>query len=377
MKSWVPFTAARAGGRTFHERAASEKEKQFGSHMSSEDFIGDRPESIADLESSEQGLREKIDALFSQPMDPAILERVNREREDLEMLSRKAVTELSGDEALRLIWNQPNQPLGYTDAPQHFELWWKSIDPATQKEVNFAAEDFEDLTDYQYKCLTSSGGSVMNATKGTLGVRGLYAQMHASMPKITEERFASLWIDAVRRRTILKRGRQRSVVKSFIDDYVDRTRQVLFSTFGIAGNRATSEQKRDRHFSKCRYQGMTSVEIAREWNRDHRRSNHGVTPAGVAKAVRRYRKKREPVIWQLRIWIYQANFPKLTARTCPGCEGNGEIYQTAAWSSWHKRRLDRQDFGSVPQDDPQPPCPPPKRCELCGGTGIRRADQKQ
>jgi hypothetical protein len=342
--------------------------------MSSEVLISDRSESNTDLESSKQWLSQEIDSLFRQPTDPAILERIRSEHHELERLSEKTLTELSGEEALRLI---SGQQLSDSEAPQLFDRWWKSIDLATQKEVNVAAEDFEDLTDYQRKCFTSSGGLVMNAAKETFGLRTLWAQLQAGMPKITEEQFTGLWIDAVRRRKVLKRGCERFIVKSFIDDYVGTTREVLNSTFGIAANRPTSDQNRDRYFSKRSYQGLTSGAIAREWNRDRRRSNHGVTPAAVAKAVTRYRNKREPVMWLLRLWIYRGNFPKLTSRTCPCCEGKGEIYFVDDWYAWYQRRLDRQDWRFVPEDDPEPPYPPPKRCELCDGTGIRSLDKER
>jgi len=286
--------------------------------------------------------------------------------------SQEAVTELSGEEAFRLI---SGQRLTYADAPQYFERWWNSIDSATQQEINATAEDFEDLTDYQWRCFTSSGGPVMNATKDTLGIKSFYAQLQADMPKIDEEQFTSLWIDAVQRRKILKRGRERSTVKSFIDDYVGTTRQVLYRTFGIAANRPRSDQNRDRYFSKRSYQGLTPGEIAREWNRKHRRSNLAVSPATVAKGITRYRKKREMVMWLLRLWIYRGNFPKLTARTCSKCAGKGEIYFANNWLAWHKRRLDKQDWRSVPTDDPEPPCPPPVRCDVCGGTGIRSLER--
>jgi hypothetical protein len=180
--------------------------------MSSEDLMGESPNSIANLESDKDWLGQEIDSLLSQPADPAILERINREHEVLKELSQKAVTVLSGEEALRLI---SGQHLTYAEAPQHFARWWNSIDPTTQQEVNATAEDFENLTDYQWRCLTASGGSVLNATKETLGIKSLFAQMQAGMPKIDEEQFTSLWIDAVRRRKILSRGRERSPVKSF------------------------------------------------------------------------------------------------------------------------------------------------------------------
>ena len=105
----------------------------------------------------------------------------------------------------------------------------------------------------------------MNASKETLGIKSLYAQMQAGMPKIDEEQFTTLWIDAVKRRKVLKRGRERSPVKSYIDEYVSTSRQVLYTTFGIAANRPTGEQKRDRLFSKRRYQGLRFGQIAREW----------------------------------------------------------------------------------------------------------------
>ena len=288
--------------------------------------------------------------------------------------SQEAVTELSGEEAFRLI---SGQRLTYADAPQYFKRWWNSIDPATQQEINVIAEDFEDLNDYQWKCFTSSGGPVMNATKDTVGIKTLYAQMQAGMPKIDEAQFTSLWMDAVQRRKILKRGRERSAVKCFIEDYLGTMRQVLYRTFGITANRPRSDQNRDRYFSKRSYQGLTPREIAREWNRKHRKSDLAVSPATVAKGITRYRQKRERVMWLLRLWIYRGNFPKLTARTCPQCAGKGEIYFADRWRAWYKRRVDQQDWRSVPTGDPEPLCPPPERCDVCGGTGIRGVKRQQ
>jgi hypothetical protein len=276
------------------------------------------PASFGDFELCKEQVRKEIDFDLSQPIDPAILEKVNREREELERLSQKPVTELSGDEALPLILGKQ---LNYAEAPKLFERWWKSVDPDRQKEINVAAEDFEDLTDYQWKCFTLGGGSAINATKETLGIKSMYAQLQANMPKITEELFTSLWIDAARHRKILKQGRQHSAVKSFIDEYMHKTREVLHSTFLIPPNRPTGKQQRDRKFSKSSYEGLAPLEIARDWNRGRRRSNDTVTSAAVPKAVERYRKKREPVMWLLRLWIYQFNFPKLATRTCPPLPG--------------------------------------------------------
>jgi hypothetical protein len=272
-----------------------------------------------------------------------------------------------------LIWGKQ---VNYADVPKLFEQWWKSVHPETQKEINVAAEDFEDLTDYQWRCLTSSGGLVMNATKETFGLKSLYTQFQANMPKITQERFESLWIEAARRRKILKRGSERSAVKSFINEYMDKTREVLHSTFLISANRPTSKQQRDRQFSKSSYEGFTAREIAQQWNPAHRRLKGVVTPAAVSKAVERHRKKREPVIWRLRVWIYQSNFPTIATRTCPRCQGKGEIYLGGEWLAWHGRRVERQDWRAVPTDDPEPFCPPPQACEACNGSGIRSLDKE-
>jgi hypothetical protein len=326
------------------------------------------PKFIEDIDSSQEQLHKEVEAVFNQPIDPTIVEKMNRENEKLERLSQKVLAELGGDEAFRLIWGKQ---LNYAEASDLFELWWKSVDPATQNEINVATEDFEDFPNYCWKCLTSSGGSVMNATKETLGINSLYGQFQAAMPKITEERFTTLWIAAVRRCKILKRGRERSALKSFIDDYMHEMRQVLNSTFLIAANRPTSKQQRDREFSKSSYQGLMPRVIAQQWNRNHRRTKESVTSAGVSKAVARYRKNRKPVTWVLRVWIYQCNIPKLPSRTCPRCQGKGEIYFGAEWTAWHVRRLGSPNWRAVPKDDPEPPCPPPQRCEACDGSGVR------
>ncbi len=336
--------------------------------MPREDLTSDIPESFADLESSQEQVKREIDFDLSQPCAPAILKKMRREREELERLSQKPLPELSGEEALQLIWGKQ---LNYAEASELFELWWKSIDHTTQREINTAAENFEDLTDYQWKSLTSAGGTVMNATKETFGIRSLYERFQADMPKITPEQFTSLRNDAIRRRKILLRGHQRSAVTCFIEEYLREARGVLHKTFLIRANRPTNEQQRDRQFSKQSYEGLSSQLIAQQWNRGRRRSNRGVTPAVVTKAVSRYRRKREPVMWLLRIWIYQFNLPKLAARTCPQCHGKGEIYFGNEWIAWQRRRQEKQDWRAVPEDDPEPPCPPPQRCDACGGSGIR------
>ena len=227
--------------------------------------------------------------------------------------------------------------------------------------------------------MTAAGGSVLNATKETLGIKSLYAQFQANMPKIPEERFTSLWIEAVQCRKVLRGGQKRSAVKCFIDEYIDEVRQVLQRTFLIAANRPTSEQQRDRQFSKYSYQGLPPRQIARQWNRQQRESKSKgfVTQATVAKAIKRYRKKREPVMWLLRVWIYKGNFPKLATRTCPRCQGNGKIYPGTEWAAWHWRRMERPDWRAVPNDDPEPPCPAPQHCEQCDGSGIRNPDHNR
>jgi hypothetical protein len=258
-----------------------------------------------DRERGSARMRSKLKRLLERPPDPAALQRIRREKGELSALATRDINTLSGQQAWQLI---RGRNLLYTDAPAYFELWWRSVDADTQQQINVAAEDFEELQDYWWK---SMEGPVLNATQATLGLKTIYAQLQQQLPKISEPEFGRLWLAAERRGTIKKRGKQRSVVKTFVDEYVAATRQLLYNTFSIVPHRPPVEQVRDRQFSKLDYQGSRHGEIARDWNRLHRNERRAVTAAGVRKAIQRYRKKRAPVMWLLRLWIYSSRVPSL------------------------------------------------------------------
>jgi hypothetical protein len=70
--------------------------------MQPDDPASNDPESTQPPENSREWLRKEIEVILGQPIDPAIVEKRNRELQELARLSQKAVPELSGDEALRL-----------------------------------------------------------------------------------------------------------------------------------------------------------------------------------------------------------------------------------------------------------------------------------
>ena len=258
-----------------------------------------------DRERGNTRIRSELRRLLEQAPDPATLERIRCEKNQLNELAAKPVSTLSGEEARRLI---TGRNWSYADAPGLFQLWWRSVDKDTQKQINVAAEDFEDVRDYFWK---SMKGPVLNATRATLGLKTLYAQFQQQLPKISESQFVRLWLAAERRSTIKRRGRQRSEVKTFSDDHLAATRQVLYNTFSLVPNRPAVEQARDRQFSKQDYRGWTRGKIAREWNRQPGNKKHAVTSVGVRKAIERYREKRAPIMWLLRLWIYSSEFPSM------------------------------------------------------------------
>ena len=252
-------------------------------------------------------LKPKLKLLLKQPPDAKILNSIRRKEEQLKELADKPLSSLSGQEAFLLI---RGTNLAYADAPDLFRLWWGSLDKGTQKQINIAAEDFADPSDYVWKSLQ---GPVLNATQATLGVKPLHAQLQQQLPKIDQAQFERLWVEGKQRSTKLSRGKHRSTVKIFIEDYIAKTRRLLYEAFSIAPNRPAVDQDRDRQFSKWDYQGWTDSKIAREWNRKRENQKHVITKAAVAKALERYRKRRAPIMWRLRVWISS------TLASMPGC----------------------------------------------------------
>jgi hypothetical protein len=250
-------------------------------------------------------LKKKISEFLAHP-DPAVLGAEEQQQQELERLCQLPISVLSPTEALTIIWRKR---LEYGAAKQLYRKWWDSVDPDVQRRINLACESFESQSDYEWQ-LIMSGGPVLNATQATLGLNSRYRDFQQRLPKISQEQYLELGLVAKDGRTTLHRGRQRRVVNISIERFLSATRTVLQAEFGVVQNRPMTQERRDRQLSAWKYEGLSDLEIVRQWNKAHPGSlKLLISKEIVQKQLRRYRRKREPLTWKLRVFIYQSNFP--------------------------------------------------------------------